>query len=216
MQTQTSMETREPNFRPPSGAWKVPPDRHFSLDDVIPGPLLRGLVWIVRLPAGPIVLALLFGLIALPSALQIPTWDMNTITKDGTFGVAELPPLAPAVLLAALSAVLGAVGVAAPIGWLIVRRHLILGGIVTILIGWIAGIVALPVLPSLAGLPYGSVNGIGDPQFPMIVGVGGGIDVLSRFFAAVLIVSGLVMPLSLTALVLGVSIWAPLVRRRRT
>jgi hypothetical protein len=212
------MDTHDPDPRPPSAAWQAPPDRHFSLDDIIPGPILRGLVWIVRLPAGPILLALLFGLIALPSALLIPTFDMNTVTPDGIFGVAELPPLGPAVLLAALSAILGAVCGAAPIGWLIVRRHLILGGLVTICVGWIAAIVALPILPSLSGLSYGSVPGPGDPQFPQIVGIGGGIDVLTRGFPDLLIltliVSGPIGALSLGALVLGVGIWAPLVRRR--
>ena len=54
---------------------------------------------------------------------------------------------------------------------------------------------------------------------PLIVGIGGGIDELTRgfpdSFVVALILSGLVGALSLGALVLGVGIWAPLVRRRR-
>lgn len=213
----SSAEPSQPG-RPPASAWQVSPDRKFSLDDIIPGPVLRVLVSIVRLPAGPIILALLFGLIALPSALLIRTYDMSdaqAFVSDRT-----LDPLSPAVLLAALGAILAAVCVAAPIGWLIVRRHLILGGLITILVAWITAIVALPFLPSLAGLSYGAVDPVGDgATAPVIVGIGGGLDELSRGFPDAfvlgLVLSGLVGALSLVALVLGVGIWAPLVRRRR-
>lgn len=161
---------------------------------------------------------LLFGLIALPSALLIRTYDMSN-PEDFISG-RTLDPLSPEVLLAALGAILAAVCVAAPIGWLIVRRHLILGGLVTILVAWIAAIVALPVLPSLVGLSYEAADGIGDGATgPVIVGIGGGIDELTRgfpdSFVIALILSGLVGAVSLGALVLGVGIWAPLVRRRR-
>jgi hypothetical protein len=154
------MDAPELEPRPRATSWQAPPDRHFSLDDIIPGRVLRGLVRIVRLPAGPILLALLFGLLALPSALLIRTYDMSN-PEDFISG-RTLDPLSPAVLLAALGALLAAVCVAAPIGGLVVRRHLILGGLVTILVAWIAAIVALPVLPSLVGLSYGAVDGIGD------------------------------------------------------
>lgn len=211
----TPAQPSEPG-RPPASAWQLPPDRHFSLDDIIPGPLLRALVTMIRLPAGPVLVALIFGLIAIPGALLLPTYDMTTVTSDGVFAVPELSPLSPTVVLAALGASLGAVFVAAPIGWLIVRRHLILGGLVTFLVAWIAGIAALPVLPSLAGLSYGSLPGPGDPQFPMIVGIGGGVDVLARgFLFFSLVISALAGQLSFVALVVGVGIWAPLVRRRR-
>jgi hypothetical protein len=52
----------------------------------------------------------------------------------------------------------------------------------------------------------------------VIDGIGGGIDELTRGFPDAfvlgLILSGLVGAVSLGALVLGVGIWAPLVRRR--
>jgi hypothetical protein len=213
------MDPPEPEPRPPAISWQAPPDRHFSLDDIIPRPILRGLVRIVRLPAGPILLALLFGLTALPTALVIPTYDMS-ISQDWIAGGTTLPPLGPAALLASLSAVLGAVFVAAPVGWLIVRRHLILGGLVSIGVAWIAAIVALPVLPSLFGLSYGAIPGLGESSYPQIVGITGGVDILTSGFPdlllATLIISGLIGALSLGALVVGVAIWAPLVRRRTT
>jgi hypothetical protein len=191
--------------------------RRPSLDKVLPHRALSALTALASLPAGSVLLAVLFGLIALPAVvLGVPAYDMDAVRPYWTHDSAAIPALSAPVLQAAIGAVLASVLVAAPIGAVVARRHLVLGALATILTAWIVGIVALPVLPSLLGFRYGAVNFCLDSCSPQIVGIGGGIDAFiidGKPNAFALIFSPFYGFLPLVALVIGVSFWAPIVRR---
>lgn len=200
-------------WQQPSGPFIALPSRP-SLDR-LPPRLVSALVRIASLPAGATILACLFGLIALPTAIfGVPGYDMSLQRTWGMDAVA-LSPFSPAVLSASVGAVVASLLVA-PFGAVIVRRHLVTGALVTLTVAWFLGIFALPVAPSLLGFRYGAVNFCLDSCYPQIVGMNGGIeafitdhkpDPFALFFSAFYGFPPLV------SLVIGVSVWAAIVRR---
>jgi hypothetical protein len=201
---------------PTGPGWRPAKRRYLagrSLDHVLPLGLQARLAAIAALPAGSVLLALLFGFIALPAV-------MFGVTGYDTSGRDEIAfaPLAPAVQLASVGAVLASVLVAAPIGAFIVRRQVVFGALLTIALAWLIGILTLPVLPSLLGFSYGAVRICFSSCYAWVAGLGGGVEVLTTDArpsgVLALAMSPFYGPLPLLALVIGVCIWAPIVGRR--
>jgi hypothetical protein len=180
---------------------------------------LTALTALASLPAGPVLLALLFGFIALPAVMfGVSGYDMTSVEPGGwRANSAALSPLSAPVLQASIGAVLASVMVAAPIGAFVARRQAFVGAMVTIPLAWVAGIVALPVLPSYLGFPYGAVNVCVSDCRPWMVGTWGGVELLlagDRPSGPIaLMFSPMYGFLPLVALVVGVSFWAAIVRR---
>ena len=201
-----------PGWRPVTRPYLSVTRRRPSLDHVLPDRVLVTLTAIASLPAGSVLLAMLFGLIALPAV-------MFGVTGYDVSGRDEIafPPLAPAVVFASIGAVLASVLVAAPIGAFLVRRQVVVGALTTIPLAWLVGILTLPVLPSLLGYSYGAVRICFSSCYAWMAGLGGGVEVLTTDArpsgVLAVAISPFYGPLPLLALVIGVSLWAPIVRR---
>jgi hypothetical protein len=181
--------------------------------------VVSALTALASLPAGSVLLALLFGLVAVPILMfGVSGYDMTSVAPGSwKSNSPALSPLSAPVVQASIGAVLASVCVAAPIGAFVARRQVVLGALVTIVLAWVVGIIALPVLPSQFGFPYGAVNVCVSSCRPWMVGPWGGVEILiagdrpSGFFA--IFFSPLYGFLPLVALVIGVCLWAPFVRR---
>src|SRR5664279_5066923 len=67
-----------PGWRPPTGPYLTGTIRRFSLDRLLPDRVVSALTALVSRPCGAILLAGLFGLIALPTViLGVPGYDMS-------------------------------------------------------------------------------------------------------------------------------------------
>jgi hypothetical protein len=158
---------------------------------------------IVRLAAGaigPTRLALILAVIALPAVVVgLPAYE-GAGPPDM---LATLSPLSPAVLLAILPAVLASALVAAPLGGWLERRRSWLGAVVAFSVAWIVAIVALPIGPFLAGLPYACCY-LGLNGSFVIAGPASGVRAVTQGLWA----SPLLAPVPFVVLLVGVIVWA--------
>ena len=173
----------------------------------IPPPTwLERLIDVVRGPVGPYVTAVVFALVALPVVLL----DVEVYAKQfTTYQDVRLPPTDPSVLTASLLAVLLAGVVGSIVGVPFARRRAGIGWGATLVTAWLTGIVALPVGPTIAGLPYATARVCFDGCRAGLVAPGVGIPdppvgvLLSPIFA----------PWTLAALAVGAGLWAWLVNQ---
>jgi hypothetical protein len=190
--------------------------RRPSLDQLLAPKVLSALTGLVSVPGGAVLLASLLGLVAVPTVIfGVTGYDMG-IDQNWSTSTPGLPPLSPAVVSAAIGAVGASVLIAAPIGAFVIRRHAVTGALLTFGLAWFAGILALPVAPSLLGYSYGAVNFCLDSCYPQIVGISGGIDAFMTDHTPdpfALLFSPFYGFLPMVALIIGISLWAPIVRR---
>jgi ABC-type branched-subunit amino acid transport system permease subunit len=110
--------------------------------------------------SGPTVLAVLLALLSLPLVAISLDADSGAPCGGGLFSgrtcIYDGLPLANlGRWAAAAGAVLTAALVAGTIGGMVVRRHAVTGGILTVLLAWEVAVAALPWLPSLLDLDVG-------------------------------------------------------------
>jgi hypothetical protein len=169
------------------------------------------LAWADRLARrrfGPVLLAVLFALISLPVVmLEVPGYDPATFT--GSPGSPRLSLLDPAVLLASIGAVLAAAFVASAVVTALARGYATLGAVCVIPIAWMTAIFALPVLPALLGLPYGTAMVCIDACNLQITRAATGFQAFVQGFW----LSPMFAPLTLVSLAVGAVIWGRIVRR---
>ena len=162
----------------------------------------------------PILVAVLLALLSLPFvALSLDAADYGA-AGGYTPNPVQVPPTDIGRWAGAFGAVLAAALVAGTIGAPAVRRHAKLGALFTMLVAWIVGIAALPLLPVLLHRDLG-----GDLGFVKICldscwaeiptrNPAGGLYVLRFFWLAPVFA-----PVPFALLAVGVAYWTRMVRR---
>jgi hypothetical protein len=162
---------------------------------------------------GPTLVAVFLALLSLPFvALSLDATDYGVATDYGIF--AQVPATDLGRWAGAFGAVMAAALVAGTIGAPLVRSHAVLGALFTILVAWVIGIAAVPVLPVLLHQNHGGYLGYAkfcldscSPEIHTNDPVSG-LGELKFFW-----LGPLVEPVPFALLAAGVACWTRMVRR---